>query len=120
MEKPVSEPEAPQSESVDAKDLPEIRYEKSSQLRVIHCDGAVGTFTPKGFLGVSLYSERVKLPEQSVLGVDGQGVVTESVVVTKPEITREIEATVLLSESAAESLGAWLLERVQKFKGKAK
>lgn len=56
----MSEPEAPQSESVDAADLPGVRYEKSPQFRVIHCDGGFGGPSPKQFFGMSLYAERIR------------------------------------------------------------
>jgi hypothetical protein len=116
MEKPVSEPEAPQSESLDADELPEIRYEKSPQFRVIHCDGAFGGLTPQRFFGMSLYAERVKPPDRIVLEPDEKGNLTERPVFTKHEIIREVEATVLLSLDQAESLGRWLLRGVQGMK----
>ena len=120
MEEPVSESETPQAKSVGAKVLPDVRYTKSTSFRVIHCDGAVGALTPSRFLGMSLYSERVGLPDQSILKVSEDGNVIESLVVHKREIIREIEATVMLTVDEAESLGNWLLEQVQKARGRRK
>ncbi len=113
----MSESETPQATSVGAKGLPDVRYTKSTSFRVIHCDGAVGAVTPRRFLGMSLYSERVGLPDQGILTVDEDGKVIESLVEHKREIVREIEATVMLTLDEAESLGNWLLERVQQARG---
>lgn len=116
MEKPVSEPEGPPSESVDAKAVPVIRYEESSELRVFHCHGAIGGPTPQGFFGMSLYAERYSLPDKAVPEVDSEGNVTERLE-GKVEIVRRVEATVLLTLDEAGSLGRWLLDRAQQLKG---
>ena len=116
MEKPVSEPEVAPSESVDAKAVPEIRYEESSELRVFHCHGAIGGPTPKGFFAMSLYAERYGLPDKAVLEVDAEGNVTERLE-GKVEIVRRVEATVLLTVDEAGSLGRWLLDGAQRLKG---
>ncbi len=113
----MSEPEAPQTESVDVTKLPEVRYMKSNSFRVIHCDGAVGALTPRRFLGVSLYSERVGLPDRSLLEADEDGNVIETLIVGNREIVREIEATVMLRVEAAESLANWLLARIKEARG---
>ena len=116
MEKPVSEPEAPPSESVDANAVPEIRYEESPELRVFHCHGALSGPTPKGFFGMSLYAERYSLPDKAVREVDAEGNVTERLE-GKVEIVRRVEATVLLTVDEAESLGRWLLDTAEQLKG---
>ena len=116
MERPVSEPAAPPSESVDAKAVPEVRYEESSELRVFHCDGAIGGPTPKGFFGMSLYAERYSLPDKAVSEEDAEGNVTERLK-GKVEIVRRVEATVLLTVDEAGSLGRWLVDRAQQLKG---
>ena len=116
MEKPVSKPEAPPAESVDAKAVPEIRYEESSEFRVFHCHGAIGGPTPKGFFGMSLYAERYSLPDKAVPEVDSEGNVTERYE-GKIEIVRRVEATVLLTVDEAGALGRWLVDRAQQLKG---
>ena len=112
----MSEPEAPQFDSSDAKDLPEIRYENSPQFRVIHYDGCFGAQTPHGSFGMSLYSERVKPPDRIVLDADEQGILTERFIYDKREIIRQVEVTVLLSLDQAETLGQWLLTTVMQAK----
>lgn len=110
----MSEPEAPQPDSLEPKGLPDIRYENSPQFRVIHCDGAVGGLTPQGLVGMSIYAERVKLPDRIVLEADERGNLTERPVYVKHEIIRQVEATVLLSYDQAETLGGWLLNAVSR------
>ena len=104
---------APRSTSSVPKEFPEIKYQRSAQFRVIHCDGAFGGFTPKRLLGMSLYAERNNLPDKSVLNVDDEGMLRERLVFSKREIIRQVEATVLLSVDDAESLGSWILEQVK-------
>ena len=116
MENPVSEPEAPQPDSSDAKDLPDIRYENSPQFRVIHCDGAFGGQTPQGLFGMSLYAEHVKPPDRFVLELDEQGNLTQRPMDTKHEIIRQVEATVILTLDQAETLGSWLRDGVSRAK----
>ena len=116
MEKPVSEPEVPPSQSFDANAVPEVRYEESSEFRVFHCDGAIGSPTPKGFFAMSLYAERYGLPDKAVPEVDAEGNVTERLE-GKVEIVRRVEATVLLRVDEAGSLGRWLVDRAQQLKG---
>ena len=116
MENPVYEPEAPPSESVEPRAVPEIRYEESSELRVFHCHGAIGGPTPNGFFGMSLYAERYSLPDKAVPEVDAEGNVTERLE-GKVEIVRRVEATVLLTVDEAGSLGRWLVDRAKQLKG---
>lgn len=112
----MSEPEAPQPDSPDANDLPDIRYENSPHFRVIHCDGTSGGWTPQGLFGLSLYAELVKPPDKIVLELDEQGELTQRTVYGKREIIRQVEATVMLSLDQAERLGRWLQNEAQQAK----
>lgn len=114
----MSEPEQPQSEPIDPKDLIEVRLEKSPQFRVIHCDGASGRPTPNRLLGMPLYAEFVNPPGRILLDRGEHGNLTERPVKTKREIIRQFEATVLLSANDAQTLGRWILRPVKRMREK--
>lgn len=103
----MSEPEAPQSDSPDANDLPDIKYENSSHFRVTHCDIDPGGRTPQRLFGMSLYAQLVK-PPYRIVELDEQGDLKQWLIYTKREVIRHVEATVMLSLDQLETLGSWL------------
>ena len=107
--------------SDDPENPPEILYIKSTGYRVIHCDGALGAITRQGILSMALYSERIRLPDKSVLEFDSeQQTVKERAVGKHRGIVREIEVQVMLSLESADAMRAWLEERVNEARGSAK
>jgi hypothetical protein len=89
-------------------------YYKSNYFRVIHADGAWGGITPRGNIHISLYSERVALPDTSVVVVSGktrQPVKPEKVQ-AKSVCVRELEVDVIMDLPTAISVRNWLTEHI--------
>jgi hypothetical protein len=85
----------------------EFHYEKTSQYRVVHVDGAIGGFTPRGDLHVALYSERVTIPKRTVHEVvDGELHQTQQD--GKRGFMREIEVSLVMDKETAAALHEWL------------
>lgn len=90
-------------------------YIKSQFFRVVHADGAVGGFTPRGGIFMSLFSERAPLPDVTVQAVENGQLGQEIIEQRKGSegIIRELEVGVLMDVNMAESLVAWLQERIK-------
>ena len=88
----------------------ETRFVRSNFQRVIHADGAWGTFTPQWNIHMALYSERWALPEGTSVIFEPSGIIEEPN--RGSGLIREIEADVILSEEAAVRLRTWLDERI--------
>ncbi len=91
-----------------------FNYIKSNYFRVVHADGAMGGFTPRGHLFVSLYSERAPLPDVTVQAVENGQLGQEIVEQRKSTegILRELEVGVVMDLNVAKSLATWLKERI--------
>lgn len=90
-----------------------FRYARSRMHRSVHVDGAIGGINGRGQLNISLYSERVPLPEGTVATVDGDGNLVEEFLAEPLEtLLREVELTVILDLQTAEELHDWLSERI--------
>lgn len=91
-----------------------LNYIKSNYFRVVHVDGAMGGFTPRGHLFMSLFSERAPLPDVIVQAVENGQLGKEIVEQRKGSegIIRELEVGVVMDLNVAKSLLAWLKERV--------
>jgi hypothetical protein len=103
--------------SIKADQLPSsviFNYIKSNYFRVVHADGAMGGFTPRGHLFVSLYSERAPLPDVTVQAVENGQLGQEIVEQRKSTegILRELEVGVVMDLNVAKSLATWLKERI--------
>jgi hypothetical protein len=94
-----------------------FNYIKSNYFRVVHADGAMGGFTPRGQLFFSLYSERAPLPDVTVQAIEGGQLGKE--ITEKREgsagIARELEVGVVMDIAVAKSLRDWLNERIKIF-----
>lgn len=101
--------DAPQSASIG------IAFVRSNFSRVIHVDGAWGTYTPQWDIHLALYSERWSLPEQTTIVIAPDGSMSEEPV-RGSGVTREIEADVILTESAAVRLRDFLDERLKQLR----
>lgn len=87
----------------------EFHYQKTSQYRVYHSDGAVGGPTPRGQFSLSFFSERPPIPrvgKRTVIDVaNGQATMgPEEPVDVLAGIVRQIEATVMMDLRAAQEL----------------
>jgi hypothetical protein len=92
-----------------------LNYIKSNYFRVIHADGAIGGFTPKGEMFVSLYSERPPLPDVTVQAVENGQLGPEIIEHRRGTegILREVEVGVVMDVNVAKALVAWLTERIK-------
>jgi hypothetical protein len=92
-----------------------LNYIKSNYFRVVHADGAIGGFTPRGQMFMSLYSERAPLPDVTVQAVENGQLGQEIIEQRKSSegILREIEVGVIMDLNVAKSLAAWLKERIE-------
>lgn len=91
----------------------QFHYIKNPGFHTVYVDGAIGSWTPRGYLHAALYNERAPIPRMMshVLSPDGKlgpPVHLES----RPGIVREIEVSLLLDRAAAQSLRDWLSEQL--------
>ncbi len=93
-----------------------FNYIKSNYFRVVHADGAMGGFTPRGHLFMSLFSERAPLPDVTVQAVENGQLGKEILEQRKGSsegILRELEVGVVMDLNVAKSLVTWLKERIE-------
>lgn len=103
--------------SEDSETLPKeiaFHYVKSSQFRVIHGDGFVGSVTPRGLIHFAIFSERPAIPQVVVHEVEPTGRVGK----TKEQlgrggIVRELEVDVMIDEAGARAFRDWLARRLE-------
>jgi hypothetical protein len=95
-----------------------IHYIKSSAFRVLSVDGAIGTVGPRGdWLQVALYSERFPIPKETALPLEeGRPSGQEKEIDGRRGIIRDVECLLKMTPSDAESIGRWLLDRVEEIK----
>jgi hypothetical protein len=90
-----------------------VHYIKSTDFRVIHVDGAIGSITPRGLIHAGLFSERMPIPQLQVHNIEQDGSLSPPTgQETKPGIVREVEVGLLLDRAAAESLRIWLGQQI--------
>jgi hypothetical protein len=90
-------------------------YIKSRAFRVIHVDGAIGGPGPRGSLYVSVFSERLPIPqEQTYRLTDGSQLGDEIVDErkTRKGIVREVEAALVIDLQTAKNLLQWLAKNI--------
>lgn len=104
----MTDPQEPNSEI-------QTRFTRSEFCRVIHVDGVWGGFTPQWNVHMALYSERWALPDGTTIRFDAEGVREDAPVSAGP--IREIEADVILSQTAAIALRDWLITRLSSLQG---
>ena len=92
-----------------------FHYVKSNYFRVIHADGAMGGFTPRGEVFFSIYSERAPLPDVTVQAIENGQLGKEIIEQRKVSegIVRELEIGVVMDLTVAQSLVTWLNERIK-------
>jgi len=92
-----------------------FHYIKSNFFRVVHTDGAIGSVSPAGLIFVSLYSERVAIPQTMVHEITESGQMGPEHPeerVSRNGIVREIEFGALMSVDTATHLVTWLQEKI--------
>jgi len=93
-----------------------FHYIKSNAFRVIHTDGAVGNVTPAGLIFMSFYSERSAIPQIMVHEITEGGQIGSERLderVGKKGIVREVEVGATMSVEVAQTIVAWLQERIE-------
>lgn len=91
-----------------------IYYQKNSQYRTIHCDGALGGRTPLNEFNINFYSTRNVIPqvvEYELKDNGGLGEIKSSV--GKNGVVREIEFGVYMSESTAKDIYEFLKKQFE-------
>ena len=112
----MSEGKKPGSGTAQTRQEIEFHQIKSEHFRVIHVDGASGGVTPKGYIQMALYNERIAIPRKMVhnLSEDGSlGTELTDKREGRKGFVREIEINALLDIEAARALASWLLDKVK-------
>lgn len=97
-------------------------YIKSSHFRVVRADGAIGALTPNGTIHFSLFSERPAIPRRLVHAIHPDGTLGPPLgaeTISRGSIVREMEVDIFLRPEVAETLAAWLAERITEAKQRA-
>ena len=92
-----------------------FHYIKSTQFRVIHTDGVVGSVAPSGLIFVGFYSERSAIPQMMVHEITDAGQVGAERLnerVSKTGIVREVEVGSTMSIEVAKAFITWLQEKI--------
>lgn len=89
-------------------------YEKGKYFRVVHVDGVIGGLTPTRDIFVSIYSQRVALPQtiDQKISPDGKlgAVIDKS---GKDGIFREMEIGLVMSPEVANQIAEFLTQHAQ-------
>ena len=88
-----------------------FHYVKSSQFRVLHCDGIAGGLTPNGHIHFAVFSERPAIPQQITHKITQANTLGEAIAVQgRSGIIRDMEIDVLCTVETAEQLSSgWKL-----------
>lgn len=99
----------------------QISYIKNAHFRVIHVDGAVAGAGPTGLV-VSLYSERLPIPQQQTFLVSGNklGSEVEDARIVREGIVRELDVCAVMSIEVAEGLAKLLQKQIAILRQQAK
>lgn len=91
----------------------EFHYIKSNHFRVVHCDGVWGGGTPRGYISMSVFSERRPIPQKLIHEVTPQGNLGAQIgEVTKDGIVRDVEVELLLDLPMARNIVDWLQQHI--------
>lgn len=92
-----------------------FHYLKSTQFRVVHVDGVIGSVTPGGNLHVAMFSERPAIPQRVVHSITPDGVLGETI----PEegfdrggFVRELEVDAMFSLRTAKLVRDFLSNQI--------
>lgn len=95
----------------------DFHYQKSPEYRTIHCDGALGGPTPRGYLSVTFFNERGTIPRRSSrevveVGDAGYRLGDEKIVDSLDGVMRQLETTVFMDLNATREFFVWLGQRL--------
>lgn len=91
----------------------DFHYIKSNSFRVVHADGVYGGPTPRGYIVLNFYSERVPIPQKITQEITSAGQLGGEIdQMGKGGIVREVEVGVTIDVPHAKSLIQWLQEKV--------
>jgi hypothetical protein len=95
----------------------EFHYKKSNYFRVIKVNGAWGGLTPNSDVQMSIFSERLPLPDLDEYEISDGGKITKLVrkIAKTKGVIREVEATLTMTPSVAKALGEWLLDKAAQY-----
>lgn len=95
-----------------------FNYLKSPSYRTAHIDGVFGGPTPQGKIAVTLFSERLPIPTETVHSFDGKAIGEEikEKRQSRQAIIREIEVTCVLDAGTAITVADWLKQKVEELK----
>lgn len=92
------------------------RYLKSTHFRSIKVDGAWGGLTPRGDIIMSLYNERLQIPDEQEYEVSEAGSLKLSNEITQHEgMIREVEIVAMMRPEVAVALFNWLQQMIREF-----
>ena len=92
-----------------------IRFVEAEGLRELPVRGGVGNVLPDGSISLALYSERPSLPHTVTHPVGEGGFVNEreGSVEGESDLTRTIQALLVMSPTTARQLGSWLSQKAE-------
>lgn len=95
-----------------------ISFEESPHHHTAPVNGAWGGPTPDGQIVAALYQERNTIPDIIEVEVqDGVADPSKGDRISRGDILREIQATLVMSPEAAQRIGEWLIEKSMQVQG---
>lgn len=93
-------------------------YIKTPDYREVHVDGAWGGLTPRGYIQMAIYNERLPIPQQTTFALkDNQlGDEVKEKRRTRQAIIRNVEVDLIMDLNTAESMRDWLDQHIQRLK----
>lgn len=95
-----------------------FNYVKSPFFHTIHCDGAMGGPTPRGFVHVAIYSERPAIPQVTEHPVENDRLGPENVAarVSREGIVRELQVDMIMDIHVATALRDFLDDKINELR----
>jgi hypothetical protein len=103
------------TENPDHSKKVKFNYIKSNFFRVIHADGAWGGLSANGQIHMTLYNERLPIPQQITHLVSSEGKLGEELKearISKEGFIREIEVDVVMDLDVAKAIAKWLESKI--------
>jgi hypothetical protein len=89
----------------------EVAFEKASQWRTVHIDGAWGGVAQDGGVAASVYSDHRGTPARMTYEVEQGAIPSETARTGGETIMREVEVELRMAASVARAFGQWLLTK---------
>lgn len=94
-----------------------FNYLKGPAFRTVHVDGVFGGVAPSGLLNVSVFTERLAIPQAQTFELKEDGNLGKEIAderVGREGITRELEVNLVMSADMVKKLHGWLGEQITK------